>query len=113
MEGLKKSLKDVINDKERVATNNISLKREIDLLKIKVKEQQEEILELKNKVIATTSKKEKLQNELDTIKNVKVTTKVNSLKEKDSTFVDSFQSESSKKKRSLISKWLQLNRRNH
>ena len=106
MEGLKKSLKDVINDKERVATNNISLKREIDLLKIKVKEQQEEILELKNKVIATTSKKEKLQNEIDTIKNVKVTTKATSLKEKDNTFVDSFQSESSKKKRKCNEKRL-------
>ena len=50
---------------------------ENDLLKMQVMEQQEDIFELKSKPITITSKKENLQHEINTVKNVKVNTKNN------------------------------------
>ena len=41
-------------------------------MKVKIKEQQEDIFELKSNVITVNDEKEKLQHEIDTIKNVKV-----------------------------------------
>ena len=53
-------------DKEMVTTDNVKFNKERDLLKVKVKEQQEETI---------TVKREKLQHETDTMKNFKVDTK--------------------------------------
>ena len=41
-------------------------------MKVKIKEQQEEIFELKSNVITIKVEQEKLQHEIDTIKNIKV-----------------------------------------
>ena len=67
-----KSLNNVTIDKERVTSENIKLTEERDLLKVKIKEQQEEIFELKSNVITIKVEQEKLQHEIDTIKNIKV-----------------------------------------
>ena len=67
-----KSLNNVTTDKERVTSENIKLTEERDLLKVKIKEQQEEIFELKSNVITIKVEQEKLQHEIDTIKNIKV-----------------------------------------
>ena len=53
-------------DKEMVTTDNVKFNKERDLLKVKIKEQQEETI---------TVKREKLQHETDTMKNFKVDTK--------------------------------------
>ena len=63
-----------------------------------MKKQQEEIFDLKNKLITINIKQQKVQHEMDTIKHVEVNTKVNSLKEHTSTFVNSSHSTSPRKK---------------
>ena len=64
---------------------------------IQVKKQQEEMFELKNKLITINSKMQKLQHEMDTTKNVEVNANVISLKEHTSPLVKSFHSTSPRK----------------
>ena len=59
--------------KNKIRTDHIKLHNEIYSFKVKMKNQQAEIVELKNSNFITfTAKIEKLHDDIDTIKNVKV-----------------------------------------
>ena len=84
IEEQKKMLNTFTIEKERVTKENITInkerefvkaklneqQKEIDLLKVKMKEQQKDIFEIRNNLNDITDKKETLQHEIDTIKNI-------------------------------------------
>ena len=64
-------------DKETITTENLSLKEEIKLIKVQIREQQEWVHKSKIESLKITEEKQKIQQELDVLNNTMVAEKGN------------------------------------
>ena len=73
----KQLLNNVSLYKETITTENLSLKEEIKLLKVQIREQQEWVHKSKIESLKITEEKQKIQQELDVLNNTMVAEKGN------------------------------------
>ena len=72
LEEHKQLLNNVNLDTETITTENLSLKKEIKLLKVQIREQQEDVLKSKIESLKITEEKHKIQQEFDVLNNTRV-----------------------------------------